>query len=82
MFELASDLEKACIGLTMVKDLLSILIDDVFNTKGEISKYIEQYETLAVMALTTLDEKEKAARRISNMLYEIDRRASEMAARD
>mgnify|MGYP005756420983 CR=1 FL=1 len=44
MFELASDLEKACIGLTMVKDLLSILIDDVFNTKGEISKYIEQYK--------------------------------------
>lgn len=33
------------------------------------------------MALTTLDEKEKAARRISNMLYEIDRRASEMAAK-
>lgn len=78
MFEMASDLEKVCIDLTRTQDLLHILLSGVFEKKCEISEYVQQYETLTELALRIIYEQEREVRRVSDMLYEINRQMREI----
>ena len=71
---MASDLEKVCIDLTRTEDLLHILLSGVFERRSEISEYVKQYETLTELALRIIYEQEREVRRVSNMLYEINKK--------
>ena len=77
MFNMACDLESVCIDLGRVKDLLDILLEDVFDEKESVPSYIEKYSSLVETIFLNICEQEKEVRRVSNMLYEISRQISE-----
>lgn len=77
MFDMACDLESVCVDLERVKDLLDILLEDVFDEKEKMPRYIEKYSSLVETVFINICEQEKEVRRVSNMLYEISKQLKE-----
>ncbi len=72
IFSVAQNLESIHVDLGRVRDFLSILLENIFYKKGEMTDYAMQYSSLVEAALLKVDAHEGNILEMANVLYAIE----------